>query len=51
MKTLVAVLIAFGGGGALGVAAVSTVSVVADPDNAATTSDAPIDVLDYGTRG
>ncbi len=52
MKTIAAVLIAMGGGGALGVAAISTVSVVADPDRAATQeAETAIDVLDYGSRG
>ena len=53
MKTLVAVLIALGGGTTLGVAAVYGVQAVADPDNSVETDTAneTIDVLQYGQRG
>jgi hypothetical protein len=53
MKTLVAVLIALGGGTTLGVAAVYSVQAVADPDNGVETDTAneTIDVLQYGQRG
>ena len=50
MKTLVAVLIALGGGTTLGVAAVLGVQAAADPDNGVDTTSQTIEVLDYGNR-
>lgn len=51
MKTMVAVLIALGGGGAIGVVAVVGVQAALDPDNAIEqSSNEPINVLEYGTR-
>ena len=51
MKTLFAVLIALGGGTALGVAAVVGVQASLDPDGGIETANETIDVLDYGNRG
>jgi hypothetical protein len=53
MKTLVAVLIALGGGTSLGVAAVLGVqaSVSTDSSTIEQGNQGPIDVLDYGDRG
>ena len=52
MKTLIAVLISLGGGTTLGVVAVAGVQATMDPDSAIEqSSDEPIDVLDYGSRG
>jgi Protein of unknown function (DUF2613) len=52
MKTLVAVLIALGGGTTLGVAAVVGAQAALDPDNGVETANqTTINVLDYGTRG
>jgi hypothetical protein len=50
MNTLVAVLIALGGGTTLGVAAVLGVQASMDPDSSIETSNHSIDVLDYGDR-
>jgi hypothetical protein len=52
MKTLVAVLIALGGGATLGVAAVLGVQASVNPDSSIEqSSQSPIDVLEYGERG
>ena len=51
MKTLVAVLIALGGGTTLGVAAVLAIQASVNPDSTIEqSSHAPIDVLNYGNR-
>ena len=50
MKTLIAVLISLGGGGALGVAAVAGVQASLDPDSTVEQSNETINVLDYGAR-
>ena len=52
MKTLVAVLIALGGGTSLGVAAVVGVQASVNPDNTIEQSNqGQINVLEYGDRG
>jgi hypothetical protein len=52
MKTLIAALIAFGSGGAIGVVAVVGVQAAANPDNGVVeqADPAPVNVLDYGQR-
>ena len=50
MKTLIAVLIAMGGGAGVAVAAVAGVSAAVDPDNSLEQAGQQVDVLDYGTR-
>jgi hypothetical protein len=53
MKTLVAVLIALGGGTTLGVATVIGVQASVSPDGSTVeqSQQGPIEVLDYGSRG
>ena len=52
MKTLVAALLSLGVGTVLGVAAVIGIKAAVNPDNSVnTSSEQPINVLEYGTRG